>query len=283
MVKVYIDAGHGGSDPGAIGIGGVREADINLAVSKHLKAELERHGIAVKMSRTSDTTKSLEARAAEANSWGADIVGSIHCNAFDEESANGTETWVYKFGSNAEKIAKGVNANLVSVLDTYNRGIKAGNLYMVRKTIAPAFLVELAFVSNKADCAKLVKDAYQKECAVAICKGICDYLGVTYKASEPTWVKDDKGWKYIKSDGTVTTNAWAKDSVGWCYLNSEGRAVKNAWKQINGRWYYFDNYCHAVKGMQKIDNHYFYFAEKKYDGIDECQLIITNDNGEIQI
>ena len=179
MVKVYVDAGHGGKDVGAVGIGNVHEADINLTVCKYLQEELKRQGIEVKMCRTTDVFKDLKARTSEANKWGADIVCSVHCNAFSDPSANGTEVFCYKKGSKGEKIATYVQNELLSVLGTKSRGVKEGNLAMVRDTIAPAILCELGFITNKADCAKV--RANEKSCAIAICKGICKYLGITYK------------------------------------------------------------------------------------------------------
>lgn len=179
--KVYVDAGHGGTDPGAIGINGVKESTITLAVAKYLQTELKRQGITVKMSREKDTAKALATRCNEANKFGANIVVSIHCNAHPKADANGTETFIYKKGGNAEKIANKVQPNLVSTLGTTNRDVKEGNLAMVRDTKAPAILCELAFITNKNDCAKLTQATHQKKCAVAICKGICSYLGISYK------------------------------------------------------------------------------------------------------
>lgn len=207
MAKVYVDAGHGGNDCGAVGVGKVHEANINLIVAKHLEAELKRQGISVKMSRTADTTKELNDRPKEANKWGADIVVSVHCNAYANASANGTETFVYKKGGNAEKIANKVQPNLISVLKTTDRGVKEGNLAMVRDTKAPAILVELAFVTNQKDCAKLVNATYQKNCAIAICKGICSYLGITYKKEETKVANKTK----FKDEAKISY--WAVDSV----------------------------------------------------------------------
>lgn len=184
MPKIYIDPGHGGTDAGAIGVGGVKEKDITLAVAKYLHTELKRQDFDVLMSRTTDTSKSLSDRTSEANRWGAAAVVSIHCNGFEDASANGTETFVYKYGYKAEMLANNVQINLVTVLGTKNRGVKEGNLAMVRDTNAPSILIELAFITNKNDCAKLTTSTYQKECAIAICKGICRYFGVTYKKEE---------------------------------------------------------------------------------------------------
>jgi N-acetylmuramoyl-L-alanine amidase len=182
MSKIYIDPGHGGKDPGAIGVNGVHEADINLKVAKYLKVELERHGQEVRMSRETDVAKTLDERVNDANNWGADIFCSTHCNAFSIASAKGTETLIYANGGNAEKIAKKVHSNIVATLKTSDRGIRVRpELVVLRKTKAPAVLCELGFITNEDDCAKLVDASYQKKCAIAICKGILSHLGIIYK------------------------------------------------------------------------------------------------------
>ncbi len=206
MAKVYVDPGHGGSDPGAIGISNIEEEDITLPVANFLKTDLERHGISVKMSRTGDISKTVNVRVKEANNWGADIFCSIHCNSFKEESANGTETLIYAKGGNAEKIAKKVQSNLVATLKTGDRGIKERpDLGVLRGTKAPAFLSEIAFISNKGDKAKVDEAAEQKAVAVAICKGICSHLGIAYKKEETKVA--------TKKDNTPAE--WAKDAVNW--------------------------------------------------------------------
>lgn len=207
MVKVYVDAGHGGTEPGAIGVANIKEEDVNLAVANYLKTELERQNISVKMSRTSDVSKTISVRASEANSWGADIVCSIHANSYKNETANGTEVLIYKKGGNAEKIAVKVLENLVATLKTTDRGVKErSDLGILRKTTAPAILCELAFLSNKADKEKVDEVAEQKACAVAICKGICSYLGITYKKEETKVAKTK-----FKDEATIPS--WALDSV----------------------------------------------------------------------
>lgn len=204
--KIYVDAGHGGTDPGAIGCGGVRESTITLAVARYLQTELKRQGISVKMSRENNSTKKLATRCSEANNWGANIVISLHCNAYNTQTACGTETYVYKKGSNAEKIANLVQKNLVATLGITNRGVKEGNLAMVRDTIAPAVLCELAFITNVNDCARVNNATAQKKCAIAICKGICSYLGITYKKEVTNMAK-------TKFKDESKMSKWAIDSI----------------------------------------------------------------------
>lgn len=305
MVKICIDPGHGGTDSGSIGVGSIYEKNINLAVAKLLNEELKVQGFDTMMIRTSDATKSLPERTSAANKFGANSFISLHCNWSESSSPHGTQTYIYKFNGEAEKLANKIQARLqpMNGVSKWER-VEDDNFYVLRNTVMPAILIELGFISNAADYKWMTDPNIQKEIAKNICKGFCEYYGVEYKVPQSFWSKDDKGWRYTNSDGTVATNAWVEDSVGWCYvgadgycvtdkwvpdnvgwcyLNSEGRAVKNVWRQINGKWYYFDNYYHAVKGMQKIDNHYYYFAEHRYESIEECQLIITNDDGEIQI
>ena len=212
MTKIYVDAGHGGTDPGAIGVGQVKEADITLKVAKYLCTELERQNIDVKMSRNSDDYKKLSTRTTEANNYGANLVISIHCNAFANATAAGTEVYIYKKGGNAEKLANKVQTNLLSVLGTTNRGVKEGNLAMVRDTKAPAILCELGFITNKNDCAKLVKSSYQKNCAIAICKAVCSYLNISYKGE--TTMDYNNHWAKDAIEKMIETKIMVGDNQG---------------------------------------------------------------------
>ena len=108
------------------------------------------------------------------------------------------------------------------------------------------------------------------------------YLKANGNRAKNCWQKDSSGWCYLNANGRITTNAWVKDSNGWCYLDENGYAVSDSWKQIDGRWYYFNDNT-AVKGFKTIKGKLFYFAKTDGNGLKECQLIVTNANGEIQI
>ncbi len=208
MTKLYIDVGHGGADCGAVGINNIEEEDINLAVAKYLRTELECQGINVMMSRTDDTAKKNEVKAKEANDWGADAVCSLHCNSYTEEEANGTEVLIFKKGGNAEKLAKKVLSQLLSVLKTTNRGIKErSELTILKNTVAPAILCEIAFLTNKKDKEKIDEANEQKAVAIAICKGICEYFGITYRNREETKVNKTK----FKDESKISK--WAINSI----------------------------------------------------------------------
>lgn len=152
--KVFIDPGHGGTDPGALG-NGLRESDITLAISKKLGDILKAKGIEVKFSRTTDVFISLAERPRQANAWGADIFVSIHCNSASA-SATGTECFTYPTASSvAKSLSKNVASSVASNLSLTNRGHKEANFAVLRISSMPAILVETAFITNASDSDKL--------------------------------------------------------------------------------------------------------------------------------
>lgn len=197
-MKIFLDAGHGGNDPGAIG-NNLQEKNVTLAVAKRVQYHLERLGQTVIMSRTSDSTVSLSSRTINCNSKGCDIAISIHCNAFNG-NAKGLETYTYAKQTNEIKLAQAVHNSIISAkLFTVNRGIKQANFHMVRETKMPAILVELAFIDNLTD-SNLLKNK-QEEFAIAITKGILNYFELDWK--EET-VKTTEKSLYIVSVGAYS-------------------------------------------------------------------------------
>ncbi|WP_250674396.1 N-acetylmuramoyl-L-alanine amidase (plasmid) [Paraclostridium ghonii] len=191
MSKVYIDLGHGGADSGAICRSkNVFEKNIVLEVGKLVESKLKACGIDVKLSRYNDITKSLVQRTTEANNWGADILVSIHVNDAENISAQGVETYCYKFAY--RNLADCVHEELIKDgLYTKNRGIKEGNLHMVRESKMSACLVELFFINNEDDINKLLNK--KDEFANAIAKGICKYLGINYAGGNA--ISPNEGFK----------------------------------------------------------------------------------------
>lgn len=176
MKRVCIDPGHGGHDPGAVG-GGVKEKDIALSVAKQIGAYLEVWGYAVMLTREDDTFVSLSGRAVKANSWGADLFISVHCNSAGDESANGMEVYVHTTRSAAStRAANAIYDRLLPASGLRGRGVKAKDLAVLRETKMPAVLVELGFVSNPDDRAKLTYSAWQDDAAKAIADGILEAL-----------------------------------------------------------------------------------------------------------
>lgn len=166
-VKVVVDAGHGGTDPGAIG-NGLREADVNLAVAKRLQAWLDldtkdtRGGGTwnVLMTRTTDTFISLSGRTNAANAFGAASFLSVHMNAFSSASANGSESFCYRgFETRPAGLYRNrVQKELLSAWGLTNRGVKTAGFYVLRYTNMPAVLLEGGFITNATDASRM-KDA----------------------------------------------------------------------------------------------------------------------------
>ena len=155
-MKLVIDPGHGGSDPGAIGPGGTREADINLAVSSRLAALLIRQRHEVVLTRTGDVFLSLATRADLANSRRADALISIHCNAAVSRAAHGFEVWTSRGQTRADSLASSITS-FWSVefpgqrirADWSDGDVdKESGFYVIRKTSMPAVLLELQFISH---------------------------------------------------------------------------------------------------------------------------------------
>ncbi|MEF9934998.1 MAG: peptidoglycan-binding protein [Clostridium sp.] len=153
--KVFIDPGHGGTDPGAEG-NGLVEKTVALSIAKKIGNILVSKGISVTYSREGDTYLTLSERAQKANSWGADLFVSIHCNSFNSSSAAGTECYTYANASEYTKcLSKNISSSISSALNVSNRGHKEANFAVLRLTNMPAVLVETAFISNGSDALKL--------------------------------------------------------------------------------------------------------------------------------
>jgi len=174
-IKVYIDAGHGGSDPGAIGAG-LYEKDANLDIALRLKSKLEANGFDVVMTRTNDAYSTLDQRVNMANNSGADIFLSIHNNAALSQYAHGTETyWCANGVSGSNQFANLVQANLVSQIGRANRGVKTANFRVIKYTTMAAALVECAFVSNPTEVGLLKTADFREKCAAGLYKAIAAF------------------------------------------------------------------------------------------------------------
>lgn len=179
MVKVFLSAGHGGSDPGACA-NNLKEKDINLNTLLACKEELERHGVTVVASRVKDENDPVAQEVREANGTGANIAVSFHANA---GGGDGFEAFYYVPDANGKRLAQ-LGEKYVKALGQNSRGVKSGNhLMFVRDTSMTAVLFESFFVDNATD--KLIGDtvAEQRSFGVAYAKAILEYFGIGYKAS----------------------------------------------------------------------------------------------------
>lgn len=188
--KVYIAPGHGGSDPGAVA-NGFKEKDLNLAISLACQAELERHGVTVLMSRVTDKDQTLTEQVNECNAFiqnrDEGLAVNIHNNA---GGGDGAEVFYSVGGGTGKTLAKNILDEIVAIGQN-SRGIKTRTnsrgqdwYGFIRETIAPAALVECAFLDTKKDIAIIDTAAEQKAMGVAIAKGVLKTLGIAWKAPE---------------------------------------------------------------------------------------------------
>ena len=186
---ITIDAGHGGSDSGAIGPTGVTEKSVTLRIGLRLQKLLEDAGATVYMTRTTDIEVSpkgakasdieeLQARCDIANAHNSDIFVSIHNDSFTNGAAKGTTGYYYSRGSaKSRELADKIRQAVIDELGTESRGTQSCNFYVVKHTDMPATLVEVAFISNPEEEKLLSSDEGAEKAAQGIADGIADYFG----------------------------------------------------------------------------------------------------------
>lgn len=172
---IVLDAGHGGADPGAVGVSGrTREKYNTLFVALDAKAMLERAGARVIMTRSDDRYIPLATRAAMANQVGADIFISIHNDWNPNPALRGVTTYFYH--DRSRELANTIQANLVATLGARDVGVLRRSFQVVRETTMPAVLLELGFLSNWNDEQLLADPAYRYRAAQAIYNGVVSYF-----------------------------------------------------------------------------------------------------------
>ncbi len=188
-VCVVIDAGHGGDDPGKIGVNKAKEKEINLEIAKKLKNILEKEQIKVVMTRTDDAglyQQSSSNKKVEDMRKRVEIVSeakpvftvSIHQNSYPQESVKGAQVFYYGQSQEGKKLAETLQKALVEHLDPQNhRQAKANeSYYLLKKTDSPTVIVECGFLSNYQEAQMLVKKEYQEKVAQAVAAGILECL-----------------------------------------------------------------------------------------------------------
>jgi len=228
--KVFIDAGHGGSDPGALGFG-YRESDLNLQIAKKVESILKSRGIDVKMSRTSDIYHSLSERADMANDYGADAFVSIHQNSASSKSANGVETYYNKNKEEYKPLSNDIQNQLISQTNATNRGVKSAEFAVLVRSNMISSLVECGFISNESEVKKLSDSAYQDKLAIGIADGIENYLksNVVIEENQMTSIG-----KVIKTD-SLNVRKGPSTSFDIIGTLSDGEKVNIVGKSNN--WY----------------------------------------------
>ncbi len=175
--KIVIDPGHGGKDPGAVA-NDLHESDIALDVSLRLEKKLREAGVHVIMTRDTDVYPSLGDRVKVANDSNADVFISVHANAAESKTANGTETyWNSTYAAEgSEGLAQAIHKKLIEKLHTTDRGVKQGNFQVIKQTKIPSVLLELGFVTNSSDAELMKTDEFRKKSAEAVYEGLEQYF-----------------------------------------------------------------------------------------------------------
>ena len=171
--KIVLDAGHGGSDAGAIG-GGIHEKDITLDVAKRVEKLLKQKGYLVQTTRDDDTYVSLQDRVSISENYEPDIFVSIHVNSSVRPEITGVETHYYH--QESMSLAQTVHSSLASAVQSPNRGLFKSKFYVINHTTAPAILVEIGFISNSSEREQLISEKRKQATAKAIADGIQNYF-----------------------------------------------------------------------------------------------------------
>lgn len=185
---IIIDPGHGGGDPGKVGINNALEKDLNLQISEKLKNHLEDKGFTVIMTRMTDTglnesndtnkkIADLKKRVSLINDTNPPLVVSIHQNSYPQENVKGAQVFFYSHSKEGETAAKVLQTALKAADPENTRQAKANDTYYLLKKTKPAtVIVECGFLSNSEEAGKLTTEDYQEKIAEAVCSGIIQYL-----------------------------------------------------------------------------------------------------------
>ncbi len=186
--SVVLDAGHGGVDPGKVGVNGANEKEINLKIAGRLKEYLEAAGFSVTMTRTTDDglysesdakkkAADMKARIKIIEDCKPEFAVSIHQNSFTHESSFGAQVFYYEKSEEGRKMAEQLQATIKQLIaDENHRQAKANtSYYLLKKSPCPMVIVECGFLSNPREADLLITEEYQDKMAWAVCYGIVEY------------------------------------------------------------------------------------------------------------
>ena len=182
---ITLDAGHGGSDPGAIGSDGTKEKNITLAITKAVKELLEKKGAKVYMTRTTDVdvygpnasdADELQARVNVGEKYNSDLFVSLHVNSSVNKNVGGFSTYYYPKTNNDLRIAKSIQDQLTANFGVDDLGVRQANFYVIKRISMPATLVEMCFISNEKELVLMKGKWFQNKTARLIAAGIEKYF-----------------------------------------------------------------------------------------------------------
>ena len=246
---VVLDPGHGANTPGKRSPDGtLREYEFNGDVAERAKRLLEARGVKVILTRpTSKDARdvSLSERVAIANKAKANLFISVHANAHGNgrewTSARGYETYIFKKGGEAERLANRLVDWATKLLVPAGARlrpypVREANFYVLRKTVMPAVLIEHSFMTNKDDCALLKSDAFRQKAAEHIARAVCEHLGVKYDqppvVSKPSPSAAEKLYRlktgtFSNAESLAAAKKRVKERFGWVVYEWAEGTYKN--------------------------------------------------------
>lgn len=190
-ITIVVDPGHGGRDPGKVGVNGVIEKDVNLSIALRLRDNLEGKGYRVVMTREEDIglysdgdsnkkASDMRKRVDIVNNSGATVAISIHQNSFPDPSCKGAQVFYYGTSQESEIFANIMQEQIKMILQPDNKRLAKADTsyYMLKNTNCPIIIVECGFLTNKEEAGLLIDEEYQDEMAEAICLGLDTYMKV---------------------------------------------------------------------------------------------------------
>lgn len=188
LCTVVLDAGHGDPDGGAVGVNGTLEKDINLSIILKVREILENCGIKVIMTRTDDNgiynsdaktihekkVSDMRKRESIINNSNADLFLSVHMNSFTDTSSSGLHVFYSRNHPEAEPLAIALQDTIAEITGAKTHAVKMASesLYLMKKPVPPAILVECGFISNPKEEALLNDELYQSKIAFAIANSV---------------------------------------------------------------------------------------------------------------
>ncbi|MEE0419979.1 MAG: N-acetylmuramoyl-L-alanine amidase [Lachnospiraceae bacterium] len=303
-IVVVLDPGHGGDESGAVrswdGVDYI-EKDITLKISRYTKKELEKYmGVKVYLTRTGDSTLSLEERVNYAAGKGATVLISQHINSTPqhESTATGAEVMVSSGNYDASQAAETANIarvilNELEKAGFQNRGLvyklsETGNTYpngnladyygIVRRSVLagfPGMIVEHGFVSNPEDCKRYYgSNSKIKALGVADAKAIASYYGLK-KKNLSGWNKEGKRWYYLNANGDRVGTGWLTLGSSKYYIDKSGYRM-TGWHKIGGKQYFFGSDGVMQKGLLTRGRQKYWFTSK---GVLKKGFFLGSDGG----
>lgn len=228
MIKIFIDPGHGGADPGAVG-NGLREKDLTLSIGKKIRDKLKNYeNVSVQMSRDRDVFLSLSTRAKKANDWGADYFISIHINSASGKNGTGFESFIYNGKVSQKTISnqKALQAEILKLTKFKDRGMKRANFGVLRLTNMPAILTENGFINNPSDAARLKQDSFLDQIAQGHVNGLVKTYGLKVKQGTSSSSTEKQPTSNTNEKVTnASGNSVVKSIQTWLNKNYNGKLV----------------------------------------------------------